>query len=141
METRVIRFWEDLQHYGINALTGESCAYAMRLLCDVNEDGARLLRQYFGLPHDAALAANWNAQVNGKPAIGSIMLAREEYAPLARFCLFQEFPYILTWGDYDYLGMGTLPEDVGTARVLRNPANPAASIGGRNVHQMSGRSE
>lgn len=45
--------WEDLAPYGIDMLTGESCAYGYRLLCDVNSRGMELLASVFGL-HDFA---------------------------------------------------------------------------------------
>lgn len=41
--------WKELEKYGIFMLTGEACAYGMRVLCDVNAQGWRILKQYFGM--------------------------------------------------------------------------------------------
>lgn len=71
---RTMRDWNDLRHYGVNFLTGEACAVGKRLLCDVSDQGRRLLCQVFGLPPNTAFTENWNSQVNGQPAIGSIFL-------------------------------------------------------------------
>jgi hypothetical protein len=51
--------WRELQKYGIFMLTGESCAYSMRVLCDVNEKGWRILRNYLGM--DASSSKLWKA--------------------------------------------------------------------------------
>jgi hypothetical protein len=43
-----VRDWNDLRSFGINALTGEACAVGKRLLCDVNDQGRKLLCSIFG---------------------------------------------------------------------------------------------
>jgi hypothetical protein len=43
-----LREWDDLVPYGIHLLTGEACAYAMRGLFDVDEDGQRLMEEFLG---------------------------------------------------------------------------------------------
>lgn len=77
--------WRDLELFGIRPLTGEACAYSMRLLCDLTEGGAALIRDYLGLPADCQLAPNWNSG-----AVASIMLTREQLKPLALFTAWQE---------------------------------------------------
>ena len=55
-EIAYIHNWQELDRYGINALTGESCAYSMRMLCDLNERGVKTMGAYFGIPvYDYAL--------------------------------------------------------------------------------------
>lgn len=86
---RTMRSWNDLGHYGIGFLTGEACAVGKRLLCDVNDQGRRLLCQVFGLPVNTTFAENWNSQVNGDPAIGSIFLAPQMLTFIAAMILLQ----------------------------------------------------
>lgn len=66
----------DLDVYGLNCLTGEACAFNMRLLFDVNEHGIRQLELYFGFSK-LETQSNWNSSVNGEPAIGSVMLSAD----------------------------------------------------------------
>jgi len=82
-----IRDWNDLQHFGINFLTGEACAVGKRLLCDVNNQGRKLLCSIFGLPSNTTLAENWNSQVNGDDAIGSIFLPPHLFTFIAAMIL------------------------------------------------------
>jgi hypothetical protein len=77
----------DLRQFGIANLTGEACAYSMRQLCDVNEDGKELLEAYFGV--QLQLADNYNSSVNGKPSIGSLMLNSFSSQDIAQFAFFR----------------------------------------------------
>ena len=56
---------------GIEYLTAESCAFSMRVLCDLNEDGVALIKDFFGAE---PVQPNWNSRVADKPAVRSIML-------------------------------------------------------------------
>ncbi len=142
---------------GINPLTGEACALAMRVLCDLNEDGAALLREYLGLPSTAKLADNWNSTVNDKPAVASIMLERHAFASLMRFALLRDgWPYVagndadnafLAFGADDLAGNPALQMYVNGdcnvmahMRLYRNPNATFGPVQGtRCVHQMTGR--
>ena len=86
---RTIRNWDDLRHYGINFLTGEACAVGKRLLCDVSDQGRKLLCSIFGLPPNTTFAENWNSQVNGDPAVGSIFLPHHLFAFISAMVLLQ----------------------------------------------------
>lgn len=77
--------WNELEAYGIILLTGESCAYQYRLLCDVTQAGRKLIQQLFDLPGELGLAENWNGDGEGRA--GSIMLPRDMFTPLAVFAL------------------------------------------------------
>ena len=144
---------------GINPLTGEACAYGMRVLCDLNEDGTALVAAFLGMP-GALFPGNWNSMVGTKPALGSVMLTRGVFPSLVRFALFREgFQYVLQGeGNTDATGFNDrdlreypalsmyldgsstmLKQNGGHAQLYRNPRNPAASVGDRNVHQFSGR--
>lgn len=142
-----------LLQFGLNCLTGEACAYGMRLLFDVNEDGAALLRLYLGLPYDAKFAENWNSQVDGKPAIGSIMLTRASLPDLAIFALFhlRGCHQVLQYGTgLDLQGIpANKVEDYAPYIERLNPdsyrlhwnhnSNRGYQLEGRNVHQATGR--
>lgn len=75
-DTIHIRNMQDLRHVGIETLTGEACGLMMRVLCDVNKEGAAVWREALGLLPDSVLADNWNSRVNGEPSVASIMLPR-----------------------------------------------------------------
>lgn len=90
--TKHISNWLDLEKYGLCFLTGESCAYGIRLLFDLNELGKDLICNFFGLriiPNTSNIFnENWNTKVNGFPAIASILLPPGIFRDLAEFCLF-----------------------------------------------------
>ena len=141
-----------MEKYGLNCLTGEACAFGLRLLFDVSDEGKRLLADFFGV-HEVTFAGNWNPTVNGKPATGSILLPRELWLPLCLFIMFQieqcdivlinkkgtnsVFGYNESDGDVD-LNDGYLNEEYD---IRRNYASkdPSISRGGRNVHQFTKR--
>jgi hypothetical protein len=85
---RPVTSFANLEQFGISALTGEACAFGMRTLCDVNEEGKQLLSEFFGIS-ELTLCPNWNTLVDGAPAIGSVLLVRELLNPLARFAFFR----------------------------------------------------
>ena len=146
---------EGLQRFGINPLTGEACAYGRRTLCDLNAEGVRLLRTYWGLSYDAQFVANWNSQVNGEPAVASVMLARSAMPDIAIFSLFHQegFPMVLQNGPgLDLLAIPAYlmdkyvellrERDPLTYTLHRNMSmrvNKALVHEGRNVHQATGR--
>lgn len=147
-----------LSELGISPLTGEACAYSMRILCDLNEDGLLLVRDYFGWPQAAQLSENWNSQVNGKPAVASIMLHRDVFPSLVVFALFRKGYRYVAQDESWWHCTGFNDEDIEKRPVLKlyleKPAefgkrlfvNPKAtstapSVGSRNVHAFSGRVE
>lgn len=77
----------DLRQFGIANLTGEACAYSMRQLCDVNEDGKALLEAYFGI--GLQLGDRYNSEVFGKPSVGSLMLNSFSAQDIAQFAFFR----------------------------------------------------
>lgn len=91
LETRYSQYRSasDLRQFGINPLTGESCAYSMRTLCDVNAEGEALLSDFFGMP-EITLAAPWNSQVEGEPSVGSVMLMSRSLKDIAQFAFFKK---------------------------------------------------
>jgi hypothetical protein len=83
-----IACWQDLAEYGIEVLTGEACLIGARYLCDLDEQGARIVRALLGLPHDARLAESWNTSGRIGPHVASIKLPTDLFNQLAVFCLF-----------------------------------------------------
>jgi hypothetical protein len=139
----------------------------MRLLCDLDEQGAALLADYLGLPNGSndvsPFAEPWNTTVGGKPAVGSIMLTRDAFPDLLRFAMFRAgYQYVLqeegavsvvAFSDADvkednYLHFyveGTsslLKQNGGLAFLYRNlsGAGGQPTHGTRNVHAFTGRS-
>lgn len=136
---------QDLQAFGIAPLTGEACAFSMRLLCDVNEAGSALLQEYWGVP-SLQLAPPMNSQVDGVSSIGSVMLPRQGWQDLAAFAAFRDgaLGYVRR-KDGTLMALFTVPLferylDL-SADVVRNPAiaSRAPRVGSRNVHEMTGR--
>lgn len=142
--------WNCLSKYGIQNLTGEADRYSLRMLCDVNEEGKRLLETFFGGNVEIKNGSNWNSAVNGKPAVGSIMLPYGIFQDLAVFCLFhidQMYAVVLDPGWYYGIESKTKYEEhadwLKEKKVRINFAwteNPNVSLHrDRNKHQMSGR--
>lgn len=141
-----------LEQFGVNLLTGEACAYGMRLLCDMNERGAELVRTFLGLSRAVTFESNWNSQVNGEPAIASVMLTRDTLWELARFALFQAgADYAIRYNDGTLLGLDRssrycenylkLAADNPAVTVFYNNARLSNQphVGDRNVHAFTGR--
>lgn len=146
-----VHSFNDLKQFGINFLTGESCAYAMRLLCDVNEDGRALLADFFGMP-DIQLAKNWNSSVNEKPSVGSFMLPRSILKELAQFAFFKAGARAVAHSPHSIIGIFTEERFEGYRKLNEGIDKPGFSFcrnlamtsgapmaGSRNVHAFSGR--
>ena len=89
---QAIKCWRDFEEFGIDALTGESCGYAMRLLCDVTASGKAIIEQFFGNRITIEPGSNWNSGSKNDPHVGSIMLPRSIIVDLGAFCLLQNAP-------------------------------------------------
>jgi hypothetical protein len=153
---KYINSWNDLQHFGINALTGEACRYSQRVLCDLNATGKLLMEEYLGLPKNTIFAANWNSTVNGFPAIASIMLHRRTFSAL---CEFITYHVCKAYGYFDLQDEGRfiiaetseeheayrelLKFYEGKIKVGMSPLMWAAdnqpTEGSRNIHAFTGR--
>jgi hypothetical protein len=148
-----------LEQYGLEYMTAEACALSQRLLFDMNDDGATLMCEYFGLPCIEAgsqtwrarppFASNWNTRVNGKPAVASILLPKnpEFYRELFKFLLFREGYELVAIYDGYVTGLSEaerddqLPGEYESIAIYHNPRIPGQpSVGTRNVHAMSVRS-
>ena len=138
--------WDAMEAFGIRALTSEACAYGVRVLCDANQQGLDLLRDYLGVPA-LLLCEPLNSKVGDTETVGSIMLERHAWRSLARFAAFRlgalavcENPLettviarVETLRAYERAQL--------TEHLVRNTALPEGPLrqGSRNVHQMTGR--
>ena len=167
---QAIKCWRDLEEYGIDALTGESCGYAMRLLCDVTASGKAILESFFGGNVTIEPGSNWNSGSANDPHVGSILLPRSILVDLGAFCLLHRVPEdSMVVCVMDHVADGTgyaaryaradiehmrelwqrdddkpfeqLFERWARVRVRRWYKRPSESVVGRNRHAMSGRTE
>jgi len=148
--------WDDMRSFGVKYLTGESCSYGRRLLCDLTKRGAHSVALFFGMsggPLGEIFADNWNQGDDDDPHVASIMLPRFGILDeLAVFCaLDQGAAAVVVRGegpitvfetdkDIDEIGWDRkswwISEDCkyGSLRGCRIYTSV-----GRNEHQMSGR--
>ena len=134
--------WNDLKEYGIIPLTGESCGIGMRMLCDVNEKGVEILKEFFGDTIEFQKKAGWNDREGC-----SIMLPFGIIAELGAFILLRNHDIVMTVGGtstgYSESSWEKYGEDL--CAVYRNSGRnfrtyrKRGTAGTRNVHVMSGR--
>lgn len=81
----------DLERFGIDALTGESCAYHRRMLVGLTQAGADLVCDFYGI-NLAGLREPWNSTACGEKAVASFMLPvrHEAWTDLATVGLFRQ---------------------------------------------------
>lgn len=145
---KILNQFSGLQQFGINPLTGEACAYGLRILCDLTEKGADLVRKFLGAPMLDCLPENWNAYVGDDPAVCSLLLPRSAMRDLMVFALFEEdeCSEVLVSVEGVY---GLQPHDEYRERYLELAAErptqytvytrPQRATAGRNVHLFTGR--
>ena len=137
----------NLKDYGINVLTGEACAFGMRLLCDLSEAGVALLTDFFGLCYrDIPFPRNMNSMVGDEPAIASCMLSRSILTEIYLFILFSKGWQVALIQNGEVTGMNintyeeiknAWPKDVTVRRNYKSASQP--SVGSRNIHAFTGR--
>lgn len=138
--------WQDLKPFGIDRLTGEACAYGMRQLCDLTEEGAALWREFLGLPHGTTLADNWNSR-----GVASAMIPYDLLSQLSAFALLRDGACAVAvstggecWGYYpqdDPQEWEELIEHLRLHNWLERTYNPigGARVGSRMIHAFTGR--
>ncbi len=138
MKTDTIHSFNDLKKFGIDILTGESCAFSRRLLCDVTKEGRDLVIKAFGVP-DISLSAPWN------DGVGSILLERDTLKTLCILALFSDGETLEVW-EHDTGSFYGMDEERLVAfqkeeeKHLNNWKKYRPYNGNhRNVHQFSGR--
>jgi hypothetical protein len=74
----------DLEQFGIRALTGEACRVGRRILCDVTDQGRKIICDMLGIyNNEHVFSESWN----GRGASGSFMLPYGLFPDLAVWCL------------------------------------------------------
>lgn len=139
--TASVRCWDDLRAFGIEALTGEACSLAMRLLCDVTERGKGIVESFLGRRIALESGSNWNGGSKDDPHVASILLPRSILEDLGAFALCHtaephEGVARLDSGVVVRFTGKLRPWHRETARFYRRPAQPVAT---RNQHQFTGR--
>ena len=81
----IVRSWNYLKNFGIDCLTGEACGLSMRLLCDLTDQGKRIVEKALDVKIQPPEA--WNS--GDPPHIGCIMFPLELFPTLAVFCLLE----------------------------------------------------
>lgn len=152
MRNRVLSMKADrMQKYGVNPLTGEACAYGLRILCDLSQEGKELVTNWLGLREDGFLP-NWNTYVGDKPSVASIMLTRSALHELCHWIIVhvEKLPVVVEGKDGTVMGLEE--DNPYYLQYLETPdvwegiwqkvfvyAKNGNSVDGRNTHQMSGR--
>jgi hypothetical protein len=138
---KTISSWDALREYGIDVLTGEACSLMYRILCDLTQNGKRIVERCLSVQIQSE---NWNHGSDQDPHIASIMLTHEMIVPLAVFALL-EAGCREVWVT-DRAAIGIEPSDtddqVDRMRLSQQPSRRFAYRGpyqDRNQHQMSGR--
>lgn len=153
MRTANFNSWADFREYGINFLTGEACAFSMRLLCDLSEKGQEVVTDFLGLPSSIQLAPSWNSHVGEAPAVASVMLPRGLFQELARFIAFAVLghKYVVIMPDssvhsYEdgYIESNGLTLEKAKSLLQGDwytncRSSSAPQVGSRNVHAATGR--
>ena len=136
---KTVSSWDHLRPFGIVALTGEACSLMYRILCDITEDGKRVIEKC--LSCELRPPENWNSG-----AIGSIMLSPEMLVPIAVFALLEAGCREVYIVEGSVVGIES--DDLGETldhfrryhgdRIKRRFAY-TGPFQDRNQHQMSGR--
>lgn len=136
-----INGWDDLRRFGITMLTGEACGIGLRLLCDLDEHGIKMVSAYLGGNVTFLEGSGWSG------GEASVMLPRYSWTDLAVFCLLTEYQHALIMENHGVIGLNeadmlAYQEDAEWYRehVKHTYSRSGTAAGGlRNKHVCSGR--
>lgn len=136
----IVRSWNDLRNFGIDCLTGEACGLSLRLLCDLTDQGQRIVEKALDVKIQPPEA--WNH--GDPPHVGCIMLPLEMLTPLTIFALLEGgCKEVFCEGDTLF---GIEQDDTEEYLALLHKGHPnmrryaySGTAGSRNVHVMTGR--
>lgn len=139
--------WNNLQEYGINALTGEADSYSLRLLCDLSQKGKDLMESFLGDTVSFKDGSNWNSHVGEDQAVAAVMLPYSILGDLCRFILFhvEQKTYVYEFHSGQFSGTNEKFDDDLLQDTKNNYVNygklrnSQPNEGGRNVHAFTGR--
>lgn len=134
----VMTNWTCLEKFGITVLTGESCQYMQRLLCDLNPRGVAHVCNWLSITPEG-LGENWNAD-----GVKSILLDRNIFPALAKFVLLEEgYNVVQTKPETSWDIYGYEQEEHERVQAVYAPDGhlyyKTMKGAGRNQHRMSGR--
>jgi hypothetical protein len=138
---KTVSHWDALREYGIDVLTGEACSLMYRILCDLTQNGKRVVERCLSVQIQSE---NWNHGSEADPHVASIMLTREMLMPLAVFALLESGCREVWVTDRAAIGIepSDTAEQVEMMKKCHKPHRRFAYQGpfqDRNQHQMSGR--
>jgi hypothetical protein len=138
--SRSVRCWNDLERFGIVALTGEACGLSMRILCDVTARGKELVERFLAV--NVRGDSNWNGG-GGEPHVASVLLPHSILGELGAFALVMTGSgAVAALEDGAAVEFEDTPNAeweriYGVRRYYRRSTAPGT--GDRNEHQASGR--
>jgi hypothetical protein len=138
---KTVSHWDALREYGIDVLTGEACSLMYRILCDLTQNGKRIVERCLSVQIQSE---NWNGGSKEDPHVASIMLTHGMLVPLAVFALLESGCREVWVTDRAAIGVDPddSEDDVERMRRVYKPVRRFAYHGpfqDRNQHQMSGR--
>jgi hypothetical protein len=138
---KTIAKWDQLSDFGIDPLTGEACSLGYRILCDLTEQGKRIVERCLSVEIQSE---NWNAGSEASPHVASILLTQEMIVPLGVFALLDTGCREVWVTARAAIGIEPTDtqSDVERMRQVWKPQRCFAYRGpfqDRNQHQMSGR--
>ena len=74
------------EQFGVNPLTGEACKFSQRILCDLTEEGKKLVQSFLGVNGVLEFEKNWNSG----SAFSMMMDRRTLYKDLAIYAALQD---------------------------------------------------
>ena len=138
---KTVSSWDHLRPFGIEALTGEACSLMYRVLCDLTENGKRIVERCLSVQIQSE---NWNRGSDAAPHVASIMVTNEMLVPLAVFALLESGCREVWVTNRAAIGVDPddSEDDVERIKCVYKPVRRFAYHGpfeDRNQHQMSGR--
>jgi hypothetical protein len=150
-----------MRFFGFEHLTGESCAYSMRILYDLSERGKKHIENFLGGTVEVKKGTNWNGHMiderdypesresKVEPTIASVLLpcSNEFKFSLLLFCALQEGYYTLCFPKDKMLIISRDEAQIKETKeyydehqiVFGECELKEPSSKNRNVHQMTGR--
>ena len=69
---KTVSHWDGLREFGIDLLTGEACSLMYRLLCDLTQNGKRIVERCLSVQIQSE---NWNTGSRDDPNVASSVVA------------------------------------------------------------------
>jgi hypothetical protein len=138
---KIVSSWAGLEEFGVILLTGEACSLMYRLLCDLTEEGKRVVEKCLSVE---IRSEPWNSGSMERPHVASVMLTQDMIVPLAVFALLESGCREVWITQRIVIGVESedTEQDVENMKRVYQPERRFAYQGpfqDRNQHQMSRR--